>query len=354
MPPNRLCAGAFFLTYSQSALSKESILARLKELGTIKRVVVGHEHHQDGNDHFHTLVEYARKKDVAPTHFDLEGEHPNVKVWDRVATYDQWLVNHWTYCHKEDPSPLKEGDAPSVSRKRTRDDKVLECVRVAREEGLVKAQERALEIMASDYSKSLNSLDALFMRESNAVPPKPARSLSDFHPVHGIPENWKVLFFYGPTGLGKTAFARAMLPNATLVSHRDQIKTCRFSDGIIWDDSPVSHWPPTAVIHLLDWDEPRGLDVKHGHVVIPPGTRKIICYNGTFAKWCGYRDSPQPDADKTYRRGEEMTLEQYEACERRLTASIYFRGSLFGTGTALMPEVDLHSPPGEWGSSIPE
>lgn len=353
MAPNRLCAGAFFLTYSQSALSKQKIFEQLKHLGSTARVVVGHELHQDGNPHFHATVEYERRKDVSPLHFDIAGEHPNVKVWDRDATYDQWLLNHWSYCFKEDPAPLVEGDAPNVSRKRSRDDKVLECVRVAKEHGLVKAQERALEIMASDYAKSMSNLDKLFMRESNVVPPKPARKLTEFNSVRGIPENWRVLFFHGPTGLGKTAFARAMLPNAVLVSHRDQLKDCRFSDGIIWDDSPVGHWPPTAVIHLLDWDEPRGLDVKHGHVVIPPETRKIICFNGPFAKWCGYKDPPPPDAEpaKSYRRGDEMTEEQYMACERRLTASIHFRTTLFGAGTALMPPVDV-SP--EWGSSIPE
>jgi len=66
--------------------------------------------------------------------------------------------------------------------------------------------------------------------------------------------------------------------------------------------SNVSHWPPTAVIHLLDWDEPRGLDVKHGHVVIPPHTRKILRIIGNSRG--GYLMMPPPNrwrlADAVY------------------------------------------------------
>jgi len=94
-----------------------------------------------------------------------------------------------------------------------------------------------------------------------------------------------VLYINGPTGLGKTQWARSLLPEATVISHRDQLRDCDFSKGIIFDDFDVSHWPPTAVIHLLDWDEPRGLDVKHGHVVIPPHTRKIFTHNREFERW---------------------------------------------------------------------
>lgn len=58
-----------------------------------------------------------------------------------------------------------------------------------------------------------------------------------------------------------------------------------FSKGVIFDDFDVSKWPPSAVIHLLDWDEPRGIDIKHSHVVIPAHTRKIITHNASFDRW---------------------------------------------------------------------
>jgi len=65
----------------------------------------------------------------------------------------------------------------------------------------------------------------------------------------------------------------------------DQLRTADLSKGVIFDDFDVSKWPPSAVIHLLDWDEPRGIDIKHSHVVVPPHTRKIITHNSSFDRW---------------------------------------------------------------------
>lgn len=359
MPPARLQAKAFFLTYSQSRLSKEVVLQILKELGRTKRVVVGHEHHQDGNTHFHALVEYLSTKDVSTSHFDIQGEHPNIKMWSRDggSTYEVWLLNHWGYCHKEDVAPLKEGDEPSVTRKRSRDDSVLECVEAARKNGVQEAQKRALELFPSDYCKSVNGYDKVFIRESNTKTVNPARSIADFTNAPELPDGWRNLFIWGDTGHGKTQYARALLPNAVVIRHRDQLKDVQFRDGIILDDFAVSHWPPTAVIALMDWDEPSGIDVKHGHVNIPQGTRKIVCFNGNLRKWCGAppEEDGEPSRGPVYGYGdkekvvfkhrEEMSEEQYRAVRRRFTAVIHTTCPLFG-GVTLSTDPPRER---EWG-----
>jgi len=130
-----------------------------------------------------------------------------------------------------------------------------------------------------------------------------ARCASEFTDAPSVPEDWHCLFISGDTGYGKTQWARSLLPLATVVSHRDQLRDCDFSKGVIFDDFEVSHWPPTAVIHLLDWDEPRGLDVKHGHVIIPAHTKKIFTHNGSLWRWLS----------------KDATQEQVAACERRIT-----------------------------------
>jgi len=361
MPPARLQAYAFFITYSQSALTKAAVLEKLKAQGLTKRVVVGHEHHQDGNTHFHALVEYMRRKDVSTSHFDIQGEHPNIVMWTRSggSTYEVWMQNHWRYCFKEDESPLQEGGEPQPSRKRSRDDKVLECLEVARKDGVLAAQEKAKELFASDYCKSVNSYDRVFMREANVAPAIPARPVSDFQNAPSIPENWRNLFLWGDTGHGKTQYARALLPKAVVVRHRDQLKDCRFSDGIIFDDFAVSHWPPTAVIALMDWDEPSGIDVKHGHVVISPHTRKIVCFNGDLRKWCG-APSEEPEEPRRgpcygrddvrpviFKRGEEMTEEQYRAVRRRFTAVVHTTCPLFGEHATLTTDPPAERERGE-------
>jgi len=113
----------------------------------------------------------------------------------------------------------------------------------------------------------------------------PPRKVTDFENAPTIPEDWKVLFLWGKTGLGKTQFAKALLPEATIVRHRNQLNQCDFSKGIIFDDFDVSHWPPCVVIHLLDWDELSGIDVKYGMVTIPPRTRKIFTFNKRPDAW---------------------------------------------------------------------
>lgn len=352
MAPGRLQATTFFVTYSQSALTKEAVFDGLKALGPTKRVVVGHEHHQDGNAHFHGLVEFMRRKDVSPTHFDISGEHPNVKVWDREVTYEQWMINHWNYCFKEDPSPMQEGDPPNVSRKRTRDDCARECIEVARSLGLEKAQERATELFPSDYCKSVNGYDKIFLRAANESTDPPAQQLSAFRPeiVNAVPENWTSLFIWGKTRLGKTEFARALLPKAEVVRHKDQLKDCIWKNGVIFDDFSVSHYPPTTIIHLLDWTVRSGIDVKHGVAKIPPGTRKIFTYNGNLETWC--RGTRDPKYDKY----ERMTDEQYEACEARIPYVLHVTSSLYARVNMPTPNPDPPSvsPREEWGSSIPE
>lgn len=48
---------------------------------------------------------------------------------------------------------------------------------------------------------------------------------------------------------------------------------------IIFDDMCFTHWPRESVIHLLDIEEETQINVKHGMVVIPAGTIRIITTN---------------------------------------------------------------------------
>lgn len=351
-----LHATAFWLTYSQSGLTKDEVLSFLQEKGTLKRACVCQEHHEDGGLHIHALAEYLRKKNVVPKHFDLKDEHPNVKVWQHIGLYDQWLYDHWQYCYKEDQSPLVVGDVPTVtlSRKRPRDELVMECVEVARNDGLQKAQERALALFPDAYAKSLVSYDKLFMRLANVVDIPPARPLTDFNQesVQAIQRlgNWQNLFIWGPSKCGKTQFARALLPNAVVVRHKSQLVDARFKDGIIFDDFSVAHWPATAVIALVDWEVPSGIDVKHGHVVIPAKTRKIFTFNEDLSVWC----RPKPKRIWVSKQGDQvdyddpnaMTDEQYRAVRRRFTTVYHVSQPLYGGSQ--------DPPTPEWGDSIPE
>lgn len=301
----RCQATGMFLTYSQSALSRGTITEWFTRQLRVKRFIVGLEHHQDGNTHWHVLIEYDHKKDIRNERFfDIEGEHPNILTWDRAVTYEQWFYNHWNYCKKEDPTPFIVGEEPKENRKRKRDEKFTEAVKLARTEsvnsGMLFLEKNAPYDLVTKYDAIFRALTKFRNEMSHAQ--SPARALSEFPLAPDIVGDWHCLYINGKTDLGKTQWARALLPGATIVSHRDQLRDCDFSKGVIFDDFEVSHWPPTAVIHLLDWDEPRGLDVKHGHVIIPAHTKKIFTTNCDFDRWVS----------------KDATDSQVEACKRRV------------------------------------
>jgi len=272
----------------------------------MKRVVVGQEHHQDGHLHWHVTIEYEVEKDLrAGSYFNIQGEHPNIGIWTRSRnqTFDEWFMHHWNYCKKEDPTPYIVGEEPQCNRKRKRDEKFTEAIKLARTQSVNAGMEFLEKNCPYDLITKYEQIQRALVKMRNAATQvqTPARSVDDFPLAPEIVGDWHCLYINGKTGLGKTQWARALLPMATVVSHRDQLRDCDFSKGVIFDDFEVSHWPPTAVIHLLDWDEPRGLDVKHGHVIIPAHTKKIFTTNCDFDRWVS-KDSTESQTDACKRR----------------------------------------------------
>lgn len=122
----------------------------------------------------------------------------------------------------------------------------------------------------------------------------PTRRYVDFD----WPES-QTLFLFGRTGTGKTEWAIQHFKRPLLVRHKDQLRKLQGGgyDGIIFDDFDVKHWPRTAVIHLFDLSRPSGIDVKHGHVVIPAGLPRVVTSNFTYDKV-----TPEDDSGAIERR----------------------------------------------------
>ncbi len=90
----------------------------------------------------------------------------------------------------------------------------------------------------------------------------------------------KPVLLYGESNTGKTSFAVAHFKNPLVVSHIDKLKLLSpDNDAIVFDDMSFSHWPPEAVIHLLDIDFERDINVRYGTVTIPANTIKVFTHN---------------------------------------------------------------------------
>lgn len=114
--------------------------------------------------------------------------------------------------------------------------------------------------------------------------PKPCSSFS----VEDFPSTWAIdldvnrsLIFWGPSGIGKTQYALALLPGALFVSHMDSLANFDASQhsGIIFDDMSFNHLHREAQIHLVDYDQPRDIHVRYKTAQIPANTKKIFTTN---------------------------------------------------------------------------
>lgn len=88
------------------------------------------------------------------------------------------------------------------------------------------------------------------------------------------------VIFWGQAGIGKTEYAKYLLPNALFVSHLDDLGA--FNDdynGIIFDDMSFTHLPRTSQIHLVDMDNDRSIHIRYKVASIPAHTKKIFLTN---------------------------------------------------------------------------
>lgn len=294
------------LTWSQvqPTFSKELIRDHLSTLGELDSLAVGQETHADGGIHFHACVMYRKKIGRRPTAFAILGRTADVRVANaKIGTYAQSIQNMWTYAQKEDPNPLLIGKGPSPPKK-SKKETYREALALAATGNLKEAMDHLATHEPVDYTQKGDSLlrNLTCHRDKRQRTETLTYPLSDFVNAPEIPDNWCCLYLWGPTDMGKSQFAKALLPGAKVIRHTDQLKDCDFTKGVIFDDFNVKMWPPTSVIHLLDWDEPSGIHCRYAHVDIPPHTRKIFTFNTPLDDWC-----PQ-----------STSKEQFAAIERRI------------------------------------
>lgn len=90
------------------------------------------------------------------------------------------------------------------------------------------------------------------------------------------------LLIVGEAGIGKTTWAKKTIPKPCLfVTHIDDLRKFKvgYHVSILFDDVCVTHFPETAQIHLVDYENPRSVHVRYGTARIPAGIRKIFTCN---------------------------------------------------------------------------
>lgn len=175
---------------------------------------------------------------------------------------------------------------------------------------LAQKQPRTFLLHADSLERSLKRY-----RGMHAPPPPPCKDLASFtHAPEIRNPDWHVLIFAGLTGMGKTQWARALLPHAPVVRHLDVLTEVDTGQGVIFDDLGVGHLPFTALLNLLDWEEEGQVHVRYTVASIAPRTRRIFTTNQlSFSSWVYYgRDE----------RKMPISPEQFAALGRRMVFMI--------------------------------
>jgi len=228
------------------------------------------ELHKSGEPHLHAWLKF--EKAVNATRFDYyDLTDKDGTVWHGNYGAARNDMKCRKYCEKEGSFISTKVIKPLVMAvQMAQQGKAKEAFAVVCE------QRPDMVLMGAERVKS--SIAAL------AAEPEEKEEVLTFKDVPAGLAAWNrkrsTLWLYGPSGYGKTELAKSLFENALMVSHMDQLKKLGPEhDGIIFDDVSVKHWPRESAIHITDLAHKRGVNVKHGCIVIPKGKARVFCSN---------------------------------------------------------------------------
>jgi len=259
----------FFLTFPQCNTTKEEALARVTRKWDrhIKTVVVGHELHQDGGHHLHLFIAFKGSHKVTniANHFDfIGGKHGD---YARARRADSSIA----YCAKDGDIALfgieedkvkqlvekwKKSKQERAKKKNTRDaifKKALDC------ETKEEAEKTLIELAPANYCLGFNNiqkaLQAVYYSPPGEYIPYPADSFTNITtymdyfktkllPLSKTGTRLKMLIMEGPTGLGKTSWARSLGRHIYMKGEWNLAKWDQAATYLVVDDIPWHHFRP--------------------------------------------------------------------------------------------------------------
>lgn len=280
--PFRFNCSSFGLTYSQSKLTTDIIYdwinANFSNYG-ILHLAVSHELHQDGNSHFHVACKLGRpfcSRDQRQ--WDINGEHPNLL---RPRNYVQWVqyVVKLGNFKEQGTRPLSAGGS---NRSPTYEEIVHKATNSSKLEFLCWASGNKVT-----YAREI-------WKECEKKP-QSRKTILAGQPIPGVIDpkfqkcmlevNWvqeKCLVLVGDSGIGKTTWAKQMIPKPALfVTHIDDLREFdpEIHKAILFDDVCFNHYPVQSQIHLVDYWDIRSIHIRYGTATIPAGIPKIFTCN---------------------------------------------------------------------------
>lgn len=261
----RCNAKNFFLTYPQAVNieTKDELLQfLLSRRQSVAYLIVAKELHEDGNQHYHAMIQYSKRFDLRDDkYFDYKGHHPNIQ---KVKSVDATKV----YI-KKDEDYIEYGGS-------TLHQKCADMNRPDWEEYCI--ANGIQYAFCKSIWKRMHPHQPNTLKEDQQFPGELSTPLATFN----YQFDKKCLVLIGPTGCGKTVWAMRNAPKPALfVSHLDRLKEFDSSlhKSIIFDDMVFTHYPVQSQIHLVDNYVPRDIHIRYTTAHIPADIVKIFTCN---------------------------------------------------------------------------
>lgn len=271
----RLNAIHLFLTYAQCDIECKDALDLLQNKLDINEYIIAQEKHQDGNNHLHVYLKLNKKCNIVNSNWlDLNGYHGKYESCRNGNSVKKYCIKDGNYITNMD------FEIPKQIIDKAKSGAIKEAFNMVAEHYPMEIIRGGSKIVENLATLTLQVADTTYQRDQ-------------FYELQGV-LHWeskykqkKSLWIHGPTNLGKTEYAKSLFQKPLLVRHTDQLKSIGSQDydGLIFDDFNVSHWPREAVIHLLDIENPSGINVKHGHVILPKGIPRVFTSNVPIFKY---------------------------------------------------------------------
>ncbi len=265
---------AFFFTYPRCEETTQHCLAFLQDNYDVKDYIIAEEKHEDDGMHLHAWFSVPKKIKVST----FKRMHlPSTNPYDTEVYKGDYQVCRSSY--KVQRYCKKDGNFIT----NIEFDPMVEAVTLAK----AGDTEGAFNLLASKRPQMVLQGGQRLKANLNMLAEDeegPEETYKEFINVPPLMKDWdknaQSLWLMGPSGYGKTEYAKSLGNNPLIVRHKDQLKgLTKDHDIIVFDDFKTAHWPRECVIHLTDLSNKSGIDVKHSHVIIPKGLPRVFTSN---------------------------------------------------------------------------
>lgn len=268
----RLDGSQFFCTWPRTgeAWDSDEFFKWLEEQWGLVWCRLANESHKDGEPHVHAAFKLRRRLQSTNCRvFDYKGHHGHYEVLRSPAAAAKYF---------EKESFVDYGRLPGTIGKNPA---VRECIAIADGDELeyfTKCAEVRLPYpYACHFRKLLKKSDHTIEEDYEADITR-----ERFDVCIQTFEEGKSTCIIGPTGCGKTSWAKRVAPKPALwVRHMDTLGAFRkgYHKSIIFDDMSFLHLPRETQLYVADTSDENQIHIRYGRAILPAGVTRIFTAN---------------------------------------------------------------------------